>query len=320
VASWGELAGLLPAWLPPLAVPPHGVIEFDQPDGATTAPGAETEDVDGRTYIIGHGVVNVTVTSPGGAIHLDGYFARDLDEDSPRLAERWLDPYFPAARVGAALTLSSRLGQFADGELRGIGQLLVDRGAERLEYLLDGPPTAPPTEIAFLVAGLDEWGYDVVGEWGDRLAAWLVGMAPPGLGLALIRVWRNRYIAQRDLGRVRSLVMGVGPNSTASDWLTRLEWTLVRGEAPLGLDLERLMVLLGAGLPGQVVARVAGMAVTDTAMARAVAVASLADDRSQPRGDWPSSLAQAAELASWRLLARAGEDPLPAAWLALSLL
>ncbi|MDR0416594.1 MAG: hypothetical protein LBH76_04635 [Propionibacteriaceae bacterium] len=320
LASWAELAGLLPAWLPALAVPPHGVIEFDQPDGATTAPGAETEDIDGRTYIIGRGSVNVTVTSPRGSIRLASHFARDLDDDAARLAERWLNPYFPAAHVGAALTMSSNLPQFARGEMKEVGQVLVERGAERLEHLLRGTPTVLPTEVAFLIAGLDEWGYDVVAEMGDRLAPWLVGMAPPGLGLALIRVWRNRYIAQRDLERVRRLVMSVGREAVAPDWLARLEWNLVRGDGPRPRDLRRLMVFLGAGLPGQVVARVAGMAVTDVAVARAVAVTSLVDDHVHPPGEWPSTLCQAAELAGWRLLARAGDNPIPAAWLALSLL
>jgi hypothetical protein len=317
--SWAELAGFLPAWLPDLAVPPHGVIEVDQPDGATTAPGAETEDVDGITYVMGSGPVDVTVACPRGRIRLDTYFARDLDDSAGELADRWLDPYFPGNLVGAALTLSSSLPQFTRPRLQEVGQVLVERGVERLEYLLRGTPTVPPTELAFLVAGLDEWGYDVVAESGGRLAPWLVGVAPAGLGLAFIRLWRNRYIAQRDLELVRGLVKEVAP-AAAPDWLARLEWSLVRGDDPAAADLRRIMILLGAGLPGQMVSKVAGLAVSDVVVGRAVAVASLIGEQARVPGDWPASLDRAAELAAWRLMARVSDDLVPAAWLALSLL
>jgi hypothetical protein len=327
--SWADLGGLVPHWIPRLAGPPGSVIELDQPDAVTVAPGAQVEDIDGHTYIIGQGHVDVVVATQQGRVHLDTYFARDLDAAATDLAQRWLDPYFPAADVGAALVVASRLPQLARSGLREVADVLVERGAERLAALLDGdtplsptevsPTEVSPTEVAFLVAGLDEWGFDVTAAAGESLAAWLDRTTPAGLGLALVRLGHHRLLDQRDLTWIRALVGAAGDSALAPDWLAALEWRLVRGEAPTPPELERLMVLVGAGLPGDIVQAVADLPVTDVHVARGVAVATLLDERFQVPGQWPVTLGQAAELARWRILACLGNQLTAAAWLALGL-
>jgi hypothetical protein len=106
--------------------------------------------------------------------------------------------------------------------------------------------------------------------------------------------------------------------SPSSDWLAQLEWDLVTGEPPSQSALTRLMLLLGAGLPGQLVGDLAGVPANNLNLARAVAVTALVPETLLLPGDWPMTLQQAAQQARWRVLANFQAWCLePLAWLAL---
>jgi hypothetical protein len=145
------------------------------------------------------------------------------------------------------------------------------------------------------------------------------GTTRAGLGLACAHLWRATSLAGGDLGPLRRLMGEVERHCPAGDWLARLEWELVTGRAPEAAAWRRLMLLLGAGLPGQVVGDVAQVAADSVGLARAVAVAAVVPETQRVPGDWPAGLRQAAQLARWRVLSDFDAAQLaPLAWLALA--
>jgi hypothetical protein len=424
--SWAEIGGLLPPWLPPLALGPGQVLELDQPDAAVTvmggtaderperielrddgpvAVGGEAADERlGRIEVSGDGPVTVVVAQGVKRLELALACAADPARVEDELGRR-LAAELPDADVAAGLLLAAaglegtawpgprrrlavrgmaRLAELAGAasaradqgrvglagvDSAGVDSVMVDRaGADRARVGSAraglagvasarvgrvGAGQAPVTparvdqagsdqqtgrvrgatdragadrsavpaavgEVGWLLAGLGLAGRAVVRRGGPRVVA-AAGSTRAGLGLACAHLWRATSWAGGDLGPLRRLMGEVERHCPAGDWLARLEWDLVTGRAPEPAALSRLMLLLGAGLPGQMAGDVAQVATNSTGLARAVAVAAVVPETQTLPGDWPTGLRQAAQLARWRVLADFGADRLaPLVWLALS--
>ncbi|MDR1806964.1 MAG: hypothetical protein LBR33_03480 [Propionibacteriaceae bacterium] len=317
--SWAAVGGLVPAWLPPLSVAPDAVIEIDRPDAIVTAPAAlEADDLDGRTFLRGEGPVKVTLTQNNKRVTLDAAFAFDVPGRTAELACDWTSPYLPDLEVATGLVVAAHWPAWDEGwdEVTGT---LAERAWERLGRLAQGREEEVYGETGLLLAGLAATGQDVAADTTGVVAEALeFAHQRVGLGLAVAELSVAGLLRERDLGPVQALVDQIDAWPAGRDWLAELEWDAALGRVPAQSELTKLMLLLGAGLPGALVCGVSGVPSGDESVARAVAVASLLGDRAQLAGDWPTTLGQAAELARWKVLAKFATDLTPVAWLALA--
>jgi hypothetical protein len=348
--SWAEIAGLLPAWLPALAVEPGGVVEFDQPDAAFTSQRGQLTDADGRIIVSGQGLVEIEAVVENKRWRLDTAFAIPPQLPLAQWAVDWLDPYWPADQVAAGLVLAT---QSVNDERvwDEVVTVLADRAGERLAALAAGTATPGDGEIGLLLAGLAATGWTFEGDQADLVvAALVVAGSRAGVGLGFAHAWVIGLLHGRDPAPLRRLMAQVAAQRLVPEPVAELEWATVTGQAWEASALSELMLVLGAGLPGSLLelrpaaahdrmAPDAGTtlpgkalklplaaalttladrpAIAPDRVARAVAVAAILPDQARLTEDWPMSLRQAAQQASWRLQAQPPE-PGVWAWLALA--
>ena len=313
--GWDEVASMLPAWLPRLAVRGGEPVDLALPDAGVVAPGCSIVEGPEGTEIRGSGLQQVGVHGAFGEVHLELAFAPALTEAVDAAARQ-------VARLvrevpGAVLQLD---GTGPDDRARGL-----DRTARRLVLL----QSARSHEAADIVRG---WLLDGVtdllqtgGTCGPFTLAALAGEvqrrddpqalqtlmdalpsaeAEPGTVLALTRVWAVLWGLGQDPEPVRQ-ALAWASSRPAGTRLEGIERALVAGNRD---GVMELLAVLGAGLPG------APMPLPEIWQeAYAVALASLVADE-DPAGP---RLVQAAEMVARRLTARGPNDPDVLAWLLL---
>ena len=85
--SWTEVAALLPAWLPPLALPAGDDLLLHRPDDAVSAPEAAVGPT-GEVSVRGQGRVVIRVEGVSGDLELEAHFAPPLRDLQRRAADR----------------------------------------------------------------------------------------------------------------------------------------------------------------------------------------------------------------------------------------
>jgi stage V sporulation protein SpoVS len=313
--GWHEVASMLPAWVPVLAVRGDEPVDLALPDAGVVAAGCAIAEAPEGTEIRGAGMQRVSVRGSFGEVRLELAFAPTM-ADAVEGGVRQI--------VGLLQEESGGPEAVATTDAAGASAIL-DRTARRLIVLQAGRAHDAADVVAArlvpdvidLVRTGDAAGPFVVaslaGEVQRRddprsLQALLDALRQlgggPGVVVALTRVWAALWGLGRDPEPVRQALARV----SALPALTRLEAierSLMVGDRD---GVARLHAALGGGLPGEALP-----AWEPWEAAYAVALTSLLadDDPAAP------AVVQAAELVARRLTAAHPDDPDVLAWLLL---
>lgn len=314
-AGWDEVAAMLPAWLPRLAVRGGEPVDLALPDAGVVASDCSLNEGPDGTEIRGEGQQQVRVHGAFGEVSLELSFAPALTD-----------------AVGAAARQLARLVREVPGavhQLDGTGPDERARGLERTARRLVVLQSARSHEAADIVRGWLVTGVTYLlqtgGTAGPFTLAALAGEvqrrddpqalqtlldalpdaeAEPGTALALTRVWAALWGLGQDPEPVRQALAWTLAQP-ARTRLEKIERSLIGGDRDA---LPELVAVLGAGLPG---APVPLPEAWETAYA--VAVSSLVPDGDPDR----PRVVQAAEIVARRLTARDPDDVDVLAWLVL---
>lgn len=306
--SWPDVDGFVPHWLPQLVPPPGYTVTFARPDAVISSPDGEVIEDGTEVCVGGRGPVRIHVDEAGRRLDL----VADLSMDIAEAAEGAVAAVGPvrgeadAVVLLAAEHLTARYGP-AD-EVQEAQEILTQRLRQDVE---DGRPLDP-----FGVAALAQ---ELARDPELAARAMRACRPGPGMGIALARVWTHMTLQGADVTGIGRLAATLADGTGARDWLTGLEWDLLVAPPHSERRLPRLMLLLGAGLPGDMLGPVDGVPVTPLTQARAVAVASLLPDTATLSQSWPTSIEQAATLTGRRLLSRHPDDLRVLGWLLLAL-
>ncbi len=313
--GWEQVASMLPAWLPALAVRGGEPVDLVLPDAGVVAPGCAVVEGPDGTEIRGSGRQRVSVRGGFGEVQLDIAFA-------PTITDAVQGSVRQIAREVLERPVTRDRSKPPDEEDRSTS---LDRTARRLVVLQAGRAheaadllrTGLVQDVSDLIRGGGAAGsFTVAALAGDvqrrddprALQALLDALgsvdAVPGMVVALTRVWAALWGLGRDPEPVRQALARVSAQPALTR-LERVERSLMAGDhdAP-----SRLLSALGGGLPGEPLP-----AREPWEMAYAVALTSLvADD--DPAGP---ALVQAAELTARRLTASHADDADVLAWLLL---
>ncbi len=276
--SWSELHGLLPAWLPTLAVPTGDRVVLSLPDDAVTGADVVPGD-DGEVWVGGPGRRVVRIEGVSGELALTVDVAPPLG-DCLRLAADRIDAQTGQGtfvRLDAEVLAAQVLVLGAAGRVEGDAyDLLSAELAEREEF----GPLATVALARGAVATPERWLVDALG----RALGSLSGSQSRPILKAVLQalVWSPEVAA------------------------------LVRDRLPEHPDAaetpEWLAAWLGAGLPGQ------SGDVDDVTLARFAAYLAAADEPLDPTV-WPIPAPVIVEHTTRRLLAGGGSDACVLAWL-----
>jgi len=313
--GWGEVASLLPAWLPVMAVRGDEPVDLALPDAGVVAAGCTILEGTDGTEIRGDGIQHASVRGGFGEVDLELAFALALVDavdgaarEVARLVREEPDTVLPAdtttpagrsrvlERTARRLVVLQAARSLEAADIAG-GWLLAG-----VTDLLETGGTAGPFTVAAL-AGEAQRRDDP--EVLAALAAALTGVeAEAGMVLALTRVWAVLWGLGQDPEPVRQALARVLAQPVRTG-LEAVERALVTGD---GAATAELMAVLGAGLPGTPIP-----VPQPWEAAYAVALTSLAtgDDAAGP------PLVQAAEMVARRLTAAHPGDPDVLAWLLL---
>ena len=313
--GWDEIASMLPAWLPSLAVRGGEPIDLALPDAGVVAAGCAVGEGAGGTEIHGEGLQRASVHGAFGEVHLDLAFAPALSDAVDATARQIarLVREVPGAVYQLDDTGPDELARGLDRTARRLILLQSARSLEAADvvrgWLLTGVTdllqtggTAGPFTLAALAGEAQRQDDPLAVQ--TLLAAIPNAEAEPGTVLALTRVWAVLWGLGQDPEPVRQALAWVLAQP-ARTRLEAIERRLVTGNPDAAMEL---LAVLGGGLPG------APMPVPEVwEAAYAVALTSLVadEDPSGPR------LVQAAELAARRLTARDPNDPDVLSWLLL---
>ncbi|HET7723047.1 MAG TPA: hypothetical protein VFK68_00285 [Propionibacteriaceae bacterium] len=309
--GWEEVASLLPAWLPRLAVRGGEPVDLALPDAGVVASGCTLDEGPEGTEIRGSGVQQVSVRGAFGEVTLELAFAPTLAEAVDASSRRI------AGEVGEQGELAGVRPEETAADLERASRRLLVLQAARSHDAADVVASALVVEAAQLVhRGESPGTFTVVALAGEvqrrddreALAALLLAMPlvipEPGMALALTRVWAALWGLGQDPEPVRDALVRIAVQPTVMR-VHGVESGLMTGDrdAP-----RRLLGILGGGLPGR-----AAPTAEPWESGYAVALASLvADD--DPLGP---AVVQAAELLARRLTAAHPEDADVLAWLLL---
>ena len=313
--GWDEVAPLLPAWLPPLAVRGGEPVDLALPDAGVVATGCSVIEGPEGTEIRGAGLQQVRVHGAFGEVSLELAFAPPLTEAVNAAARQ-------VARLvrevpGAVHQMD---GTGPDGRARGL-----DRTARRLIVLQSAHSDDAADDVrGWLMTGVTDL-LQTGGTAGPFTLAALAGEvqrrddplafttlldaipgadAEPGTVLALLRVWAVLWGLGQDPEPVRRALARV-LSQPARTRLQAIERRLVTRDRDA---VTELLAVLGGGLPGSPMPE---PEVWEAAYA--VALASLVgeEDPAAPR------VVQAAEIVARRVTARDPQDADILAWLLL---
>ncbi len=313
--SWDQVASMLPAWLPSLAVRGGEPVDLALPDAGVVAAGCSIIEGPEGTEIRGAGLQQVSVRGAFGEVSLELAFAPTL-----------------AGAVDGAARQVARLVREVPGAVHQLDNTGPDeraRGLDRTARRLVLLQSARSDEAADIVRGWLLTGVtDLLqtgGTPGPFTLAALAGEAQrrddplaietlldalpnaeaePGTVLALTRVGAVLWGLGQDAEPVRQALAWVLAQP-AGTRLEAIERALVTGDKDAA---HELLAALGGGLPG---APMPAPAAWEAAYA--VALASLVgdEDPAAPR------VVQAAEIVARRLTARDSSDADVLAWLLL---
>ena len=313
--GWDEVASMLPAWLPPLAVRGGEPVDLALPDAGVVAAGCSILEAPDGTEIRGAGVQQVNVHGVFGEVDLELAFAPTLADAVDRAgrqvarlvrevpgAVHQLDGTGPDERARGLDRTARRLVLLQSAHSQEAADVVRGWLLTGMTDLLQAGGTPGPFSLAALAGEIQR--RDDPQALQALMDAVPTAEAEPGMVLALTRVWAVVWGLGQDPEPVRQALAWVS-SQPARTRLEALEHALVAGDRAAAPEL---LAVLGAGLPG------APVPLSEAwQQAYAVALASLVtdEDQSAPR------LVQAAEMVARRLTARDPHDPDVLAWLLL---